>query len=56
MLPINQNTMSRFLDPFRFVLIAVADWMNQLQVYTIEFLREENRLYASNSPTARSAQ
>jgi hypothetical protein len=38
------NTMPRFLDPFRFVLIAVAGWMNQRHVHTIEYLREENRV------------
>jgi putative transposase len=32
------------LDPFRFVLIAVAGWMNQRQVHVIEYLREENRV------------
>jgi putative transposase len=31
------------LDPFRFLLIAVSGWMNQTQVKTIEYLREENR-------------
>jgi putative transposase len=34
----------RVLDPFRFVLIAVAGWMNQHQLQTIEYLREENRV------------
>jgi hypothetical protein len=32
------------LDPFRFVVIAVAGWMNQQQRQTIEYLREENRV------------
>src|SRR5919106_6357070 len=32
------------LDPFRFLLIAVAGWMNQRQVHVIEYLREENRV------------
>jgi hypothetical protein len=32
------------LDPFRFVLIAVAGWMNQLQLQVIDYLREENRV------------
>ena len=36
--------MPRVLDPFRFVLIAVAGWMNQQQQLTIEYLREENRV------------
>src|SRR4051795_6912809 len=34
----------RVLDPFRFVLIAVAGWMNQQQLQMIEYLREENRV------------
>jgi hypothetical protein len=32
------------LDPFRFVLLAVAGWMNQQQLQMIEYLREENRV------------
>jgi len=32
------------LDPFQFVLVAVAGWMNQRQQQTIEYLREENRV------------
>jgi len=32
------------LDPIRFVLIAVAGWMNQRQLQMIEYLREENRV------------
>src|SRR5579863_7841720 len=36
--------MSRVLDPFRFVLIAVAGWMNQHQELAIDYLREENRV------------
>ena len=36
--------MPRVLDPFRFVLIAVAGWMNQHQVQIIDYLREENRV------------
>jgi transposase len=32
------------LDPFRFVLIAVAGWMNQRQLQIIDHLREENRV------------
>ena len=36
--------MSGVLDPFRFVLIAVAGWMNQRQLQAIEYLREENRV------------
>ncbi len=36
--------MPRVLDPFRFVVIAVAGWMNQHQLQIIEYLREENRV------------
>src|SRR5216684_3461174 len=36
--------MPRVLDPFRFVLIAVAGWMNQRQHQIIGYLREENRI------------
>src|SRR5579871_4824658 len=36
--------MPRVLDPFRFVLIAVAAWMNQRQLPMIDYLREENRV------------
>ncbi|HEY6272573.1 MAG TPA: hypothetical protein VIX19_11350 [Terriglobales bacterium] len=36
--------MSRVLDPFRFVLIAVAGWMNQRQLQAMDYLREENRV------------
>jgi hypothetical protein len=36
--------MTRVLDPFRCVLIAVAGWMNQHQLQMIEYLREENRV------------
>jgi hypothetical protein len=36
--------MSRVLDPFRFVLIAVAGWMNQHQLQIIDYLRDENRV------------
>jgi putative transposase len=36
--------MPRVLDPFRFVLIAVAGWMNQRQVHMIDYRREENRV------------
>jgi len=40
----NQGKMQRMLDPFQFVLVAVAGWMNQRQQQTIEYLREENRV------------
>ena len=36
--------MPQVLDSFRFVLIAVAGWMNQQQLQMIEYLREENRV------------
>lgn len=36
--------MARFLDPFRFVLIAPSGWMNQRQLHLIDYLREENRV------------
>jgi len=36
--------MPQALDPFRFVLIAVAGWMNQRQLHMIDYLREENRV------------
>ena len=36
--------MPTVLDPFRFVLIAVAGWMNQRQLHIIDYLREENRV------------
>src|SRR5947207_13756521 len=32
------------LDPFRFVIIAVAGWMNQHQQHAIDYLQEENRV------------
>jgi transposase InsO family protein len=32
------------MDPFRFVLVAVAGWMNQRQLQAIDYLREENRV------------
>jgi transposase InsO family protein len=36
--------MSKLLDPFRFLLLAVAGWMNQRQLQVIDYLREENRV------------
>ena len=38
------DKMSKLLDPFRFLLVAVAGWMNQRQLHVIDYLREENRL------------
>lgn len=35
---------TKVLDPFRFLLITVAGWMNEQQRLTIEYLREENRV------------
>ena len=32
------------LDPFRFVVISVAGWMNQQQREAIDYLREENEV------------
>jgi hypothetical protein len=32
------------VDPFRFVLIPLAGWMNQRQQHAIDYLREENRV------------
>ena len=36
--------MLQVLDPFRFVLIAEAGWMNQWEYQMIDYLREENRV------------
>jgi putative transposase len=36
--------MPKTLDPFRFLLVAVAGWMNQQQQHAIEYLREENQI------------
>jgi hypothetical protein len=36
--------MLKTLNPFRFVLMAVAGWMNQEQQHAIQYLREENRV------------
>ena len=38
------NPMLKPLDPFRFLLVAVAGWMNQSQLQVIDYLREENRV------------
>jgi transposase InsO family protein len=40
----DNEQMPQVLDPFRFLLIAVAGWMNQQQWQMIEYLREENRV------------
>src|SRR5437588_2457087 len=34
--------MLKTFDPFRFLLISVAGWMNQRQQHAIDYLREEN--------------
>jgi len=39
-----QAKTTKILDLFRFVLIAVAGWMNQQQQDAIDYLREENRI------------
>src|SRR5215207_253158 len=36
--------MRHAFNPFRFVLISVAGWMNQKQQHAIDYLREENRV------------
>src|SRR3954452_2224908 len=36
--------MSRVLNPFQFLLIALSGWMNQHRLAMIEYLREENRV------------
>jgi hypothetical protein len=36
------------LDPFRFLLISLAGWMNQHQLLVIDYLREENRTRLGN--------
>ena len=35
--------MPKTLDPYSFLLLTVAGWMNQQQQHAIEYLREENR-------------
>jgi hypothetical protein len=41
--------MPKTLDPFRFLLVAVAGWMNQQQQHAIEYLREEILCRATNA-------
>jgi hypothetical protein len=38
------NPMLKPLDPFRFLLVAFAGWMNQSQLQVIDYLREDNRV------------
>ena len=45
--------MPRTLDPFRFLLIAVAGWMNQPQQQAIEYLQEENRILRAQLGSSR---
>src|SRR5262245_25390926 len=45
--------MPNILDPFRFVVIAVAGWMNQKQQHAIDYLREENRVLREQLGTRR---
>jgi len=45
--------MPDILDPFRFVVIAIAGWMNQKQQHAIEYLREENRVLREQLGTRR---
>jgi hypothetical protein len=40
----NGNPMLKPLDPFRFLLSAVAGRMNEHQLQVIDYLREENRV------------
>src|SRR4030095_11698394 len=46
--------MRNILNPFRFVVIAIAGWMNQKQQHAIEYLREENRVLREQLGTRRS--
>src|SRR5690242_12908608 len=45
--------MRNILNPFRFMVIAAAGWMNQNQQYAIEYLREENRVLREQLGTRR---
>ena len=36
--------MEKALNPFQFVVITLAGWMNQRQQNVIQYLREENRV------------
>jgi putative transposase len=45
--------MRSVLNPFRFVVIAVAGWMNQKQQHAIDYLREENRVLREQLGTRR---
>ena len=41
------------LNPVRFVVIALAGWMNQKQQHAIDYLREENRVLREQLGTRR---
>ena len=45
--------MRNVLNPFRFIVIAIAGWMNQRQQYAIDYLREENRVLREQLGTRR---
>ena len=45
--------MRNILNPFRFIVIAIAGWMNQNQQYAIDYLREENRVLREQLGTRR---
>jgi hypothetical protein len=45
--------MRNILNPFRFVVIAFAGWMNPKQQYAIDYLREENRVLREQLGTRR---
>jgi hypothetical protein len=47
--------MARTLDPLQFVLMAMAGWMNQRQQQVIEYLQEENRVFARADRQAATA-
>jgi hypothetical protein len=49
----NHQTVNRGLNPFEFVVIAVAGWMNQRQRDVNEYLREENRVLRQQLGTRR---
>jgi putative transposase len=36
--------MAKLLDPFRFLMISLAGWMNQHHLQAIDYLREENHV------------
>ena len=45
--------MPRTLDPFRWLLFAVAGWMNHEQQQVLDYLREENRILYAQLGTRR---